>query len=137
MEKMTFPCDIITAFGDLVSEARLSNVYLSTVPFGNPVVPLEKTRYANVSLRTDRTGITSGFLICISSTSREKLCRLDTWPDMTSICLEEIPSSFAIGSTVERSFSSTKSQFAFESFSECLNSKGFDNADIRAKGVAM
>ncbi len=101
-------------------------------------MPLEKTRYANVSLRAGRTGMISAFPVRLSSISWEKLRLFDSMRlDKTNILSGEIPSSFATGSRLERSFSSTKRQVAFDNLSAFLSSKGFESAEIRTKGVVM
>ena len=79
----------------------------------------------------------SAFFFCASSISWEKLRRSGICPDIINILFEEMPSSIATGSTVERSFSSIKRHVAFDSFSTCFNSKGFDSAEIGANGVVM
>lgn len=116
-------------------------------PFGNPLVPLENTKYASVFLLAGRTSTTGVFLFLTPSIMLQKLCLLAR--PLTAFALgptvsftrwmrsSEMPTSLATGIKAFKNFASAKMRVAFERVSACLSSKGVLYDEMRANGTAM
>ena len=123
-----FPCEIMTASIEAFGYQSLSgsSIIKVEVPFGKPVVPLEKAMYASVFFFAGCTFKTAIFFVRASSINCEKFLCPGSSPVMMKILVDGRSISFAIGSAIDKNFTSMNRHVALDNVNVFFSSNGFE-----------
>ena len=106
-------------------------------PFGNPLVPLEKIRYANVSLLAGRTASLWMRLTLTSCIISLRLFLPEAFPSSTYILEWGRPTLLAVRKTNGRNFDWTNKRVTSDRRRACSSSNGVEYDESSAKGTTI